>query len=222
MAKRGRTLAAIVLLIAVVLTLGALFLPWYSEQFSAFGLSETQNAYLGLPTTNGTLQYTCSSNAPSCHAASSSYSAQNLTHVGNLAEAGYLLIITDAVLGLLAVALAFASRNNPRRAGAAIALGVLAMLIVIAAAGYFAVALPGAIGSDSPGHTGSGPWSSFFGSSTNSGLSIAWGPAMGWYLSIGAFVLFLVGVVILARSRADPPAPAPAVVPSPAAAPATP
>ena len=220
MAKRGRTLAAIVLLIAVVLTLGALFLPWYSEQFSAFGLSETQNAYLGLPTTNGTLQYSCSSNAPCHNTTSRSYSDLNLTHVGNLAEAGYLLIITDAVFGLLAVALAFASRNNPRRAGTAIALGVLAMLIAIGAAGYFAVALPGAIGSDSPGHTGSGPWSSFYGSTTTSGLSITWGPAMGWYLAIGAFVLFLVGVVILARSRTDPPAPAPAAVPSPAAAPA--
>ncbi len=218
MAKRGRTLAAIVLLIAVVLTIAALFLPWYSEEFSAAGFSETQNAYLGFPTTNGTIQYTCSSNVPNCHP-SSSYSAQNATHVGSLAEAGYLLIIVDAVLGLVAVGLAFASRNNPRRAGAAIALGVVAMLIVIAAAGYFAVALPGAIASDTPNHSGSGPWSSFIGSNTTSGLSLTWGPTIGWYLAIGAFVLFLVGAIILARSRKDPPAPAPAVVPTPAAAP---
>ncbi len=221
MAKAGRTAAAIVLLIAVVLTIAALFMPWYTEEFSASGQSASQNAYLGFPSTNGTIQYSCSGTS-SCPP-QTSYSAVKANNTGNLAEMGYLVVLVDIVLGLVAVGLAFASRGNARRTGAAVALGVVAMILAIAATGYFAVALPGAIGSDSPNHPGNGPWSSFFGSnSTGGGGTLTWGPAIGWYLCLGAFILFLVGVVVLARARGDPPTPLPVAVPAAPPAPSAP
>jgi hypothetical protein len=75
----------------------------------------------------------------------------------------------------------------------------------------FAVGLPGAVAKDDPSHSGSGPWSTFFGSNSTTEfdrtVNLTWGPGAGWYLSFVAFALFLNGVIFWARSRKDPPGP---------------
>ncbi|MGA8276327.1 MAG: hypothetical protein WB852_08570 [Thermoplasmata archaeon] len=214
-ATSGRMIAAVLILIGAILLIGALVTPWYSYESSGNGLSETRNYYLGMPSTNGTIQPVCSG-LPSCPT-QTSYSTQNLNNTGSLAEAGFFMVIGGFALGIIAAILGVVSRRNPRRAAPVMALAALALVLAIAAPGLFAVSLPGAAAKDSPGHLGSGPWSSFFGSNstTISGITITttWGPGIGWYLSIVAFVILLVGVILLARYRREPPQPMTAPAP---------
>jgi len=223
-ATSGKMIASVLILIGAILLIGALFTPWYSYESSGHGLSETRNYYLGMPSTNGTIQAACSG-IPSCPT-QTSYSNQNLNNTGNLAEAGFFMVIGAFVLGIIAAIIGVASRRNPRRTAPVIALAALALVLAVAAPGLFAVALPGAAANDFPGHVGSGPWSSFLGSNSTSisgiTVTITWGPGIGWYLSIVAFVILLVGVILLTRYRREPPqpmtAPAP-VVPTPSTMP---
>jgi hypothetical protein len=216
-AKVGRLIAAVIILIGAVLLIAALVMPWYAFKTSELGGSETQNSYPGLPSQNGTIQYSCSG-LPSGFACppQTSYSSATPkeTNVGNIAETGFFLLIVGIILGVVAAIFGFASRGSPRRAAPAIALAAVALILAIVAPVLFAVALPGAISSDisstyRPPNT-SGPWSSFIGSSSFTSPTIGtvnfdWGPAIGWYLSIVAFVLLLVGVILLARYRREPP-----------------
>jgi uncharacterized membrane protein len=223
-AKRWRLVGAIVVLIGALLLIVSAFMPWYMEQFSSNGATITSNAYPGIPSSNGTIQFSCSGLPSGANCLSqSSYKDSHLNNTGNIAEAGYFLAIVGFVLGLVGAILGLMSRNNPRRAGPAMALATVAWIIAIAAVGLFAAALPGAIGNDTPGHSGSGPWSSFAGSSTTSGVfgvplsgTFTWGPAVGWYLAIAAFVLMLVGAILIMRFRRDAE-PAPATAPAPMA-----
>lgn len=226
MSKGGRMVGAAVILVGAILMIVALFTPWYMEQISDSGRTITLNSYPGMPSTNGTIQYSCSG-LPSGYQCPSqtSYSADHLNNTGTIAETGYYLIILGFIFGLIGAILGFASGNKPGRARSGMTMAIVAMVVAIAAVGMFAVALPTAIGQDTPNHTGTGPWSSFYGSGNASsyglpGGTLSWGPATGWYLAIGAFVLFLVGMIILARARREPPEPA-ATAPA-AAAPAAP
>jgi hypothetical protein len=220
---------AAIVLVAAILMLVALFTPWYMEQVSFHGATETLNAYPGMPSTNGTIQYTCSGLPSGVQCPSqTSYTAEKFNNTGTIAEAGFYLIIVSFVLGFIGAVLGFASGKNARRAGPARTLAIVALVVAIAAVGMFAVALPTAIGQDSPGHTGTGPWSSFFGSSNATGMgfpggTLTWGPGIGWYLAIVAFVLFLVGMFVLRRAMKEPaepvaaaPAPTTSMAPPPA------
>ena len=216
-------------LIGAILLIAAAFIPWYSwqEKATVYGatISGTFNTYPGLPTENGTVQSSnsCSNlpNGVSCPSStSSSYSKLNLNNTGQLAEAGFYMLIVGFALGLIGGVLGLASGRNSRRAAPAIALAIIAMILAIAAVGMFAGLLPNAIGKDSPGHTGDGPWSSFFGSTSNSSFQGVpstgnWGPGIGWYLTIGAFVVLVIGLVILYAARKNPPEPTPVSVPAP-------
>ena len=231
MAKAGRLVGAIIVLVGAVLLIAALFMPWYTWQTTASeggaSITGTINTYPGLPSTNGTVQYSYScTNVPSgfCpNSTSDSYSHLNLNSTGQVAETGFFLLITGFVIGLIGAIIGLTSGKNSRRAGPAMALGAVAMILAVAAFGLFAVTLPGAISNDSKGHSGDGPWSSFIGSgSTNySGIPATdtWGPAIGWYLTIGAFGVLLIGVILLAVSRKSPPEPTPVSVPAPTATP---
>jgi len=222
-AKRGRLIGAVVVLVGALLLIVSAFTPWYMEQFSGHGITVTANAYPGIPSSNGTIQYSCSGLPTGAKCLDqTSYTNARLNNTGNLAEAGFFLAIGGFVLALLGAVLGFMSRSNPRRAGSAFALSLVAMLIAIAAVGMFAAALPGAQANDTPGHTGSGPWSSFIGSANSTGVfgapisgNFTWGPGIGWYLALVAFVILLIGAILIFRSRRDPE-PAPATVPAPA------
>jgi len=230
--KAWRLAGAIIILIGVILLISALLTPWYAYKVSYAGGSETQNSYPGLPSSNGTIQYSCSGlpTGVSCPS-QTSYSSisPKETNVGNIAETGFFLIIVGIFLGVVAAIFGFASRGNARRSRPAIALGVVTLLLAMIAPVLFAAALPGAISSDisstyRPPNT-SGPWSSFIGSSSYTNplvgpVSLNWGPAIGWYLAFVAFVIVLVGVVLLFLGRKELPAPAPAPAsPAPAATP---
>jgi len=232
--KRRRLVGAIIVLIGAVLLIAAAFLPWYMVEEKAtvgtYNITIDRNSYPGLPGSNGTIQFSCSGLPPEfpC-SAQTSYNDARMNNTGNIAEAGYFMMIVGFVLGLVGALMGIMSRSNARRSGMAIVLAVIAMILAVAAVGLFAALLPGAIGSDATGHTGTGPWSSFFGSSNNAtnlgtppGGTASWGPAIGWYMALVAFVILLIGVIVIMMARKDvEPAPAPAPA-APAAAPGAP
>ncbi len=224
MSKKGRMVGAVIVLVGAILLVAALFMPWYTESFSASGITVSENAYPGFPSTNGTIQYTCSGlpSGASCEP-QTSYSDAKLNNSGTIAEVGFFLIIVGVIFGIIGAIIGLTSRSNPRRARSAATMAIVAMIVAIAAVGMFAAALPTAIGQDTPGHSGSGPWSSFFGSTSASrfgitGGTLSWGPSIGWYLAIAAFVVLLVGMVVLMRARKDPQ-PTPTATPGPTSSP---
>lgn len=223
MSKGGRLAGAVIVLVGAVLLLTAILTPWYTEQVSISGATETQNAYLGLPNSNGTIQYSCSGLPSGVPCPSqTSYSTQKLNNTGLIAEVGYFLVIGGFILGLIGAIVGLMSRNNPGRARRGVTLAIVAMILAIVAAAAFVVALPPALGNDIKGHTGNGPWSSFYGSGNSSaygfpGGTLTWGPGMGWYFALAAFVVLLIGAILMARGRKEPVA-APMTAPAPAGA----
>ena len=234
--KKRRLVGAIIVLIGAVLLIAAAFIPWYTVEIKGtvgpYNITIDQNSYPGIPSSNGTIQFTCSGlpSGASC-ASQTSYQNAHLNNTGNIAEAGYFMMIVGFILGLVGAIMGVMSRTNSRRTGMAIALAVVAMILAVAAVGLFAALLPGAIGQDSPGHSGTGPWSSFWGSTNASAVGYpggtwSWGPAIGWYLGLVAFVILLIGVLVILMARKDvepAPTPAPAApTAAPGAPPATP
>jgi hypothetical protein len=212
-AKAGRLIAGVILFIGAILLVVAVVTPWYSYERSGAGASVTQNSYADLPSTNGSIQYSCSGlpTGASCPS-QTSYSDRNLNNTGAVAETGFFMLIAGIVLGFIGAILGVVSRGNSRWTTPAIALGVIALVLAIAAPGLFAASLPGAIAKDTPNHPSNGPWSTFYGSNSTTvpligSETITWGPAIGWYLSIAGFAFFLVGVVLLARYRKELPEP---------------
>jgi len=225
--KGRRLVGAIIVLIGAVLLIAAAFMPWYSYEVNASSpagsSTTTQNSYPGFPGQNGTIQYSCSGTYSSCPS-QNSYTgltpAENNT--GNIAETGYLLLIVGFLVSIIGFIFGMMSRNNPRRASPAMILAVLGMILALITPILFAVSLPGALTKDIPSQfrAGSGPWGSFIGSNTSTpfpGVTVktTWGPAIGWYLSFGAFVILLIGMILLWRYRKDPAEPAPTTVPAP-------
>jgi hypothetical protein len=203
MAKIGMV-GAVMLLIGAILLIVALFTPWYTYGASGGGVSENTNFYPGFAGQNGTVQFTCSG-TPSCPA-QTSYSNEHLNNTAQIAETGFSLLIVGFIVGLLAAVLGLMSGRKPGHAGKARLLGILALIIALITPIIFLAALPGAIAKDTPNHpAGSGPWSSFFGSNSTSypggTESITWGAGVGWYLAFVAFVLFLLGIILLSRAR---------------------
>lgn len=215
--KTGRLIGTILLLVGAVLLVAVLVTPWYSYAASVRGLpgggtrNETTTYYPGLPSTSGTIRYSCGGSgfegSRPCPV-QNAYSNEGLNNVGIVAETGFFLVIGAAALGFIAAVLGAASRGSPRTFRLTLVLDTVALLLAISAPVAFALALPAAIGKDLPSHPANGPWSSFFGSGSNAipllGESARWGPAVGWYLSVIGAVFFLVGLILLARSRAEP------------------
>lgn len=209
--NRGRLIAAVIVLVGAILLIVSLFTPWYSfkEPVPEIpGASVTSTTYPDLPSTSGAVQYSCSGFPSSVPCPSStSYNGARLNNTGMIAETGFFLLIVAFVIGIIAMVFGVMSRGHSRRVTPALALAALAMILAVATPVLFLATLPGAVSKDSPGATGSGPWSSFYGSSN--GLS--WGPAIGWYLAFAAFAVLLVGVILLFVYRREPaPSPAPA------------
>lgn len=224
MSKTGRTIGAIIVLLGAVLLIATVFVPWYTESASFSGPvagSWTSNTYPGLADQNGTVQSSCSGHpANGCPPSQTSYKGADLNNTGSLVQTGYYLLLAGFFLGLIGAIIGLAARKRPGGAVAAGAVAVVAMLLALAIPVLFAVQLPGAISKDDPTATGSGPWSSFMGSATTNlgfgeSMKLTWGPTTGWYLAFVAFVVLLIGAIVLFGARKEPTSPAPTSVPEP-------
>ena len=227
MANKGRRLVgAIIVLIGAILLIAAVFIPWYTYQAkesSPIGSGTTTiNSYPGFTNENGTIQCSTSGSAV-CPFSQTSYQTYHYNNTGNLAETGFFLLIVGFILGFIGAIFGVMSRGNARRAGPALAFGIIAMLLALITPVLFMALLPGAQSNDIPSAartTSSGPWSSFFGSTSFSPItgvtvSLTWGAGTGWYLSFVAFVILLIGVIMLFLYRKDPAEPAPVAAPAP-------
>jgi hypothetical protein len=218
--RQGRLIAAILVLIGAILLIVAVFMPWYAfkEPIAAIpGASVTSNTYPGFPSQSGTVQYSCSGFPSSVPCPSStSYNGAALNNTAVIAETGFFLLIVGFVIGIIGTIIGVMSRGTTRRVRPALALSAIAMILAVITPVLFAAALPGAVSKDLPKATGSGPWSSFIGSSSGA----SWGPAIGWYIAFVAFVILLIGVILFFLYRKEP---TPAAAPAPApASPTTP
>lgn len=210
---------AVLGLIGFILITVALVTPWYfskvSESGGPFsGAYEQQNYYLG--DGSNSIQPTCGglpSGASCGNSTSYTSSPPDYNNTGHLSEALQGLVIGGLILGLLGFIFAFMARKNQKMVRWAMIFLVLAMLLAIVAPIAQLAAQPGAIHSDISNNKGStssdGPWNTYFGSNSSSqtfgGTTVttdeSWGANTGWYLSIGAFVVFLVAAILLMRSR---------------------
>ena len=238
MRKRvGRLLGKLFVWIGALLLGAALFSPWYfyNEQpgaVSGDAYSFRAAVYFLIPLRGGgAVQYSCPSSTaiPNFCPTTSSYSDARLNNTGRVAGLALTLAATGLVIGVLAGALGGILGGRPRWAIPVVVLALLALVFAVTATASFAGLLPGAFANDIPGpqRTGTGPWSSFYGSVTlytpGGAPTSSWGPSTGWYLSIAAIAALLTGTLLLIRLRHDlaPPTPSSAS-PEPTSAPDSP
>jgi len=193
-----RLLGAVLVLIGGLLLATALFMPWYSNDYTGSNPAHFDILfYLGPSSWDGTIQYSCSAGVH-CPSATS-YSSGSLNNSGVVAEVTLALVAAACVLGLYAGAIGIRFRRDASRTRKTIILAVTALGLAVTAAAFYAATIQVSWG---------GSWSSFWGSSTGysevSGtVSNSWGPSIGWYLSIVAIAALLAGTVILLRHRRE-------------------
>lgn len=215
------------LLIAAILLIVAAFVGWYATSISATESGGGQSISI-----TGTITFypgTTVKDTSSCSGSSfcSALSSSNTTSYSNLGlnKTGmwYALVeylsIGGFVVGIIAAILGFMTRGKGGMMMGVVALAAIALILSIATPMLLLAVQPGALNSDSSGHggmfggtNGSGPWSSFFGSCSGSGCGVggglsgssaSWGPSLGWYLAIVAFVLFLIGLIVFMMGRGE-------------------
>lgn len=128
------------------------------------------------------------------------------------------LLVGGAILGAIGSTLAILSLRTARRWKLARAVGLVATLLALIAPMTLLALQPGALTRDVSSAngqppTGPGPWSSFFGSCSNSNetcnepgtypptTSFAWNPSAGWYLSLGAGAASFAGLLLVRGAK---------------------
>lgn len=211
MSKRA-TGSGVGLVIASILLLVCLALPWWSLSENFDGL--TTETYNFLP---GEIQNSTSGT-------DQSYSQQGYSAVGGVfsAVAGgdFLAFLLTIICGILS--LAGSPRPAPRNGLAAGVLltGLFSFFTLLGSTVYLSGALPSAFTTDYTSHGTSAadlpPWAgSFSGSySATNGYSWTWGPGSGWYLALLLSFLILIWAAIScgALRRREVVAPAPQTI----------
>jgi hypothetical protein len=208
--RRRRWGAGLVLLGAVLL-IGSLFVGWWTLQVSGFGITET--LVLGFPVPNGGngVSFECGGNlsqfVEKCPAPES-YSNASLTHTGNLYSAIQYVVLGGIALGLVGGFLALRPSTLDRRRKLMMVLVSVALVVALVAPVSLTLVQPSAMNSDHPygtiGGNGTSPTNTFWGTNTTDGIGYVWGASYGWFLALGAFVLTLVGLLLLRRTSKPP------------------
>lgn len=135
------------------------------------------------------------------------------TNTGKVYRNTFYITIVALVLGIIWLITALLTSMGKLKLSAKIVaiFMLLTMIFAIVAPGYFAATLPGAIKDDSAGVWNKG----FIGSGdvTILGVTVtecSWGPGYGWYLAVVAFVVALIGLILVFLKK-KAPAVAPAV-----------
>lgn len=209
--KRDRTIAVVLLLLATLLLVASLFASWWTIEGVGEGVTDSMS--FGFPATNGGngVSYACSG-GEICPSADS-YSNLGFNSTGNLYSMIQYLTIGATFLGLLGALLAFGTRFRPSWTAPAILLILVALILALVAPVVLTISQPGAIQNDGgarfAGTNGTNPSNSFWGSSSsgtgNFTVTYTWGATTGWLLSLLAFLLFSVGLIVLARTRHSTP-----------------
>lgn len=185
----------------------SIFLSWYAISFTTTNGSQTYaaNFYPGqtvtLSSTSGTSSTTYST----------TYTEVGLNNTGSLYSLIQALLVVGALLGVIGGGLLIAAGT---RLPSVATLGMFLLIMGAGVAIFCPLATlihqPSALAADSyvPGSSNSnnpGPTTSFAGSELSSSGSGSWGPGLGWFLPIVAFILLVVGVGVAYSSPEEGP-----------------
>jgi hypothetical protein len=197
------TRAGAVALIASVLLLASLFFSWYNISLSTSNGSQSVavNFYPGQAFNTST------TSGSSTSASTTTYSEAKLPQTGELYMVLEILLVLGSVLGVTGASLLLAAGNDsPSVKSWGTTLVVFVVLMALIGPVMLWVGQPSALANDSyKGTTANSqtnsPMSSFFGSNSTSAYTANWGPSIGWYLSILAFVMLAISVALVPGSR---------------------
>lgn len=207
---RKRVTASIVITLGFILVLVGMLVGWWSFTTSGGGASTTDTFLPGSQFTT-----TCSPASAACGGGTSSttsYSATSLKATGNLMQNVQYLLLGAVLLAAAALIAgfmgAFGFSWGRGQFNLVVAFGILAAILAVAAAAWVALAQPAALGSDGlcsgAGVPSPNPCGQFWGSASSGGTSYSWGAGGGWYVSLVAFIVLIVGGALYGRTRAEP------------------
>jgi len=222
--RTGSLLGVFYVLVGAALLGSALFAPWYyyddvvagriAPGSVVIGPREASFFLLSLPG-SGPVQSSCPGGPiPGYCPLSSSYSSDGFNRTGQAASFTLTLAAAAFTVSALAGVLGVIWRGKPRRIFPEVILTLAAVALALAATVVYTVLLPGAFAHDIPasqrGYESTGPWSSFYGSSTYiipvscpfpgcAQHSASWGPSVGWSFLVAAILVLLVGAVMMIR-----------------------
>lgn len=194
-------------LIAFILVLVTLFGAWFSMsgEGEAVGVTAKVSVDMGLRDMTVTTE-TMGVEATDT-TSYSDVSESSFVDVFNLTQ---ILVILALVFTLLMFVFALLVGMGKMSSKIGVIFGALALIFVLITFVYFMVATPAAMEEDSP--SGS-PLTGFWGSESMDfegvSMSLSWGPGWAWYLMIVAFILALIGTILLVGAGPSAPAYAP-------------
>ncbi|MGC2035954.1 MAG: hypothetical protein WA761_11020 [Thermoplasmata archaeon] len=204
---------------AAVLLLASVFLGWYVTTFSGSndGVSVSESATF-VPGQTVTYSFSCSGSVACPASNQTTYSNLGLNQTGKLYLTTQILLILGFILGFIGAIVLFVARAGFRaRRSIGMALVVLGLIVAIATPMMLLALQPNALHTDSfttGANSTSSPATSFFGSCSGSTCGLSgnafnasetWGPGIGWYLAIVAFVLFVPALASASRIPKVPP-----------------
>jgi len=198
--KNGWIAPFIVLVVGVVLLGTTIGFGWYSisESYATRG-----DSYNGSLNTNlfycTTTSFTMNNSTGSYSTSATTCGSGNSTHTVDLYDTALGLVIAGLAVSVLAAVTTFTRRKSDSKPlMLPFILAIVAGLLALAAPLALLIGLPGAVAADTNcGSNCQGPASSFSGSDTVSGISMTYGPGIGWYLAVVASVVLIVGAIVL-------------------------
>lgn len=177
----GKVIASIVLILVGLILAGAsLTGVWWSVTSTAGGASDFSLDKACSPPPFGCLTYSqWSSQFPQTKSTQDMFGTTSM------------MMIVGLILAVLSLILVIVAARKPGLKIGVILVGIISAIVFLVAALYTYSALPAALNEMTTG----APYSSFFGSANVAGNSMTWGGGMGWYLTLGAFVFVLLGMI---------------------------
>jgi hypothetical protein len=207
-----RTAAGLLFLIGFVLAGVSLATAWWSLTESGGGTTVSVSFYPGSDYvqscgySGGGPSNPCGSNSTETHP----YTATRLNHtaqlygtVQDLLAGGVVFALSASIVGLLG---AYGLSFGRGQLLLTLLLGVIALVLVLAAPAWAALGGPGALGQDiQTGSSSPPPYATtFWGTNSSGSVSSTWGPGAGWFAAVAGSALLLVGLGLLLTSRRDP------------------
>jgi hypothetical protein len=213
--QKKAVVGTILVLIALVMVMASLFLPWYRNEVSSSmgNMSFTMGLDFYFDHAEPTVD------APEGSGFNFTYDSADLSYnlpevkdmnfvgVFSLTRILVIIAIITTIFGLIGAIMVGAGKMRPSLGATLVALAFLFCLI---APIYMMISLPDAFVEDGMGMTAEGKKPGFFGSESNESLGVTteqnWGGGMGWFFAIFAVVLNLIALIFIATSKPTPKA----------------
>jgi hypothetical protein len=205
----------ILALLAFILVLVSMFLPWYSNvgTTSANNMSMSMGLHyyfdhieftIDMPEGIGFNISGASENVPYD---SPEVEDMNFVKVFGITQILAIVAVITTLIGFIGAIMVAAEKMKP---GVGAVLLSLAFLMCLLAPIFLMVSLPNAFVEDGMVLTSDEPNPGFFGSKseTSSGITTEqnWGGGLGWFLTLFAVILNLIAMIYIARSKSEPKA----------------